>query len=375
MKIPFEIKKPDLSGKRNIIIIAAACLVIVILLVILFATGVIHGRGNTDPLAGPDTDREGDTAFYYETGSRAVFGDLNGRLVVASSLGVSFYNRDSSEVFTNVRAMDLPVLSTGGGKAAIWETGGDRYMTIGSGGVETDAKTDSPIITASLNSKGWLCICNEDSAYYGIVTVFNEHGTPEYKWYSGNGYLMNAKLSDNCKDLAVLTLNTEGSAIVFYKLDSEEEQARFELDGELIIDICYTTTGDLAVLSNDCLRIISGNTLKAKYDFPFQHLGAYAFADGYTVVFCNDSQFGSGGNLISINDNCEVIGNVELTRNVDAISSYGNAVATLSSDVVTEYSRSLAQRDCYETDTGTISIIVCSDKSVLALGKYSAERF
>ena len=60
---------------------------------------------------------------------------------------------------------------------------------------------------------------------------------------------------------------------------------------------------------------------------------------------------------------------------MDAISSYGNAVATLSSDVVTEYSRSLAQRDCYETDTGTISIIVCSDKSVLALGKYSAERF
>ncbi|MBQ3403955.1 MAG: hypothetical protein IJG63_00865 [Oscillospiraceae bacterium] len=375
MKLPFEIKMPDLSENRNIIIIAAACLLVIILLVVLIATGAISFGGQRDADAGPDTDRKGDTVFYYETGSRAVFGDLNGRLMVASSLGASFYNRDGSEVFTSVRPMDWPVLSTGGGKAAVWETGGDKFMTVDSGGIDMDMKTESPVITASLNEKGWLCLCTEDSAYYGVVTVYNDKGVAEYKWYSGNGYLMNAKLADNCKDMAVLTLNTEGSAIVYYKLDSEEEQARFELDGELIIDICYTSAGDLAVLSNNCLRILSGDTLKAKFDFPSQHLGAYAFADGYTVIFCNESQFGNGGSLITLNDSCEVIGLVELGKNVDVIATCGSRVATLSADVVTEYNRALDQKDCYETDTGTISIIVGSDKSVLALGKYSAERF
>lgn len=126
--------------------------------------------------------------------------------------------------------------------------------------------------------KGYRAECGEAEGYRGAVTVFDKGGEPVYKWYSADGYIINADVSDDGKRLAVACEEDGKGKLHIFRLDSEDEEGLFDSD-EIIVDVGYLRNR-LCALTEHGAYIVSnkGNVIKhVKFN---GFLGDYEFSDG-----------------------------------------------------------------------------------------------
>lgn len=126
--------------------------------------------------------------------------------------------------------------------------------------------------------RGFYAEIGDEPGYLGSVTVFNKDGDAVYKWYSANGYIISADVSDNGKHLAVACEESGRGKIHIFRLDSTEEKGLFESD-EIIVEVQYLGN-KLCALTEHGAYFVSdmGNTKKhVKFD---GYLGEYSFSDG-----------------------------------------------------------------------------------------------
>ena len=315
------------------------------------------------------------TEISYSRADDGAFAPVGGGFVIGDADGVRYVDSAGSEILLETVNMKSPVAVSNGSEALVYDLGGSYLCVLNRSGVIWSGAASGSIFSASINSAGWVAVCAESPGYNGAVTVYNAKGRSVYRWYSGQGYLLSAAVSEGCDCLAALAVQRTGSAVHFFSLASEAEQGCCLMPDTVILDLKYDRQDSVTAITPEALLTIrSDGTEIARTEWTGRYLTAYAFeGDNYTAVAYSDYQVGAQGTLLTVDDRGRLLGSLEIDRQVLSISAAGRIVAVRYLDGVVVYDRQL--RVLYETSgmSDAVASLAHTDGSFIAAGEYSAE--
>ncbi len=313
----------------------------------------------------------GDAAeeLYYDTSGAAAFADVDGATAVLSAAGLQVYGRDGAELFSQYTPMYTPAIASAGKYAAAYDVGGDSVIFFSRDRVITTFSPEGAVIAADVNEDGYVCIVNEETGYKSRVTVYDRTGTALFRWFSGSGYVLDAAMRGS-RTLAILVVDKGGSSVVFFSVDSDAEQARYESPG-VMIDIGWT--GDrLAAVSSDAVVFLTRDGVeKARWDMAGSYLKSCVISDSFAAVVTGDFLMDTDGTVSIISPDGTVSGTARIFSGVTYMDGCGDDLAVLSLN-----SAAVLKKDgSVLLSAGDVigSAILCrEDGSAVVAGAYSA---
>lgn len=298
---------------------------------------------------------------------------LGSGIATVSENGVRTYGGDNSEAVLSAFTMNEPYLESGGDAAIACDIGGNALKVFRLNSVVCEIETDNPIISAHINRSGWFTVCTRESGYTSSVTVYNAKGEAVYKWYSGEGYILSARVSDKNRGMTALVLSRGGSELVWFKFTSEEEQRRFTLSDGVIIDFDFMSGGRLAAVTAEKLLIINDKAeTAAEYGFSGRVLSCYDIDKKTVVLGLWDDKFGKSGAVAAVSSSGKETGLVSVNGSITDVSWAGKTCAVLlENGVKTFVSSSLDGGKSFDF-LGGRGVIAQKDGSVLVTGEYTA---
>ncbi len=205
--------------------------------------------------------------------------------------------------------------------------------------------------------------------------MLNSQRKAVYKFYSGDGYLLNAVLSSDCKNLAAVKLSSTGSEIVRYRLNSEEEQMKADIPSDVAVKAKFGVYGGIAVLTDtEFIALNDDGSVKNSYDYSEYRLRDFSMdGDGYSVIFCQSYKENDRSNLVTVDDSGKMISRQEIVKEIIDVSASGQYIAVLYSDGLVIYDKNLKERSTYEIDSGAETVMMCSDGAAIVSGEFFAE--
>jgi len=203
-------------------------------------------------------------------------------------------------------------------------------------------------------------------------------GLDVYRVNLGSGYALSAQLSDNNKNLVILSLTDSGSRVTFYHgIDTEEEPGHmYDLSDELIIDIFYLQNGDVLAISTSSLTLIGSNEGATElYSFPENRLGGYAFNGDLLFLHLYDFGIGNRGRLIAIQSDGTILNELNTDWEILSMSAVQKSLIILKSDGLSFYNEEL---EMFQVSADSLSaagasrVLAVSDGVALATSDNSA---
>lgn len=361
-----EKKQKNKSNSLVRTCVALACLALLIVSVAIIAQKVqISGFKNL--FSSEDTK---ETAFYYDASRNAVFESVGEYLAVFSNEDLTVYNADGTVQFTEFCHVSAPAVVSGGDYAAAYDIGGEWLCFFGPDGVIKTITDGNPIISASVDSAGYLSVCTGDSGYFGAVEIYDASGTALYRWRSGTAYVLTARTGGG--GFTAAALGRGGSRVVRYSLNSEDEVGSFSTT-ELVIDLIRTPTGS-GVLTRDKLIYLDdrGNET-GQFKFADKHLERYAWTENYAVLVTGDYQMSNRRNISIVEPDGTVSASIQADGDILDIAAKGEYTTVLYKEKAVLYGRDLGK--LWETSdlSGETDISVTANGNVYTAGVYSAK--
>lgn len=363
-------KKTRKIGIFRIIVMLAVCIAILALVSLAIIQGGKFSLKNLlRGIRGEYADE-----FYYDNAANGAFAPINGGLCVLTGSRLTVFDPYGEESISRFVALSSPALNTAGKYGAAYDIGGKSLMFFSSSGVIEELETESPIVSAAVNEKGYLSVCTEETGWGGSVTVYNSGGSAVYKWYSGSSRILSASVRGK-KDLFVLSLGKDGSSLVRLSLDSEDEQARYTYNG-LIYDACLTGENIAAVTGTSVLFLNDSLEVCGEYDLDGLFLAFYDFSGDNPVLVTGESPLSAERNLTVLNSSGDELYTVSAAGQVQDISAAGKYLAVLyNNGSAAVYNPDMSEYASYNGVSGYEAIIAREDGSAVAAGIYSAQVF
>ncbi len=332
-------------------------------------TGFLHGLFRTE-----EENRE---KFSFDAYSDNIFEEMNGGLLVLSASEYQAFDSSGELIDQGTKAFTHPAMSAGKAGAVLWSQGGTDAMLLMADGTSYNADTRQPIISASMNDRGYTAISTEETGYKGLVTVYDPKGEPIYKWYSGYAYLTDAAVSPAGTGMAALTLSAEGSRIVCYSFSSEEEQGSALLDGQLCFDLDYLSENRLCAVAEDRAVFLDGRGKTLwEYFFDDLYLKDYSLdGSGFAVFVLGRYRTGGSGRIVSVGSGGSEEGSLEITSEVRSLSVRGKYIAVVYSDSVVLYDSSLHVVGSIEGSAGYERALAGAGGKLIAVTGYRADEY
>jgi len=326
---------------------------------------VSSGRLQTDE---PRTEH-----YNYASESSTVTCVVGDGFAAASSTGLQVYDRSGLQTIGEMFVAQTPVLVSGGKYGLCYDVDGTAVRLFTEDGMVNTLKTDGGIISAEVSGGGLVTVCARESGYKGSVTVFDLSGTVAYKWLSGEAYVLAARLTEDGKQLAVLTLTDSGSRVVYLDTDKDKASGETVLEGELLLDIGYDENENLCAISADAVyRLGKGKSAKVLDSFEGSTLVGYCFKGGCAYAL---NAFRTGGS-------CEV-------RRIQdgkprSLGSFDESFTSLSGDsdyiaVLTAASLTICRRadgvttGHFEDASAGLSVGLTEDGNAIVTGRNTAK--
>jgi len=317
--------------------------------------------------------------YHFEVGRDRVFADLGGSIAAAGSLGVQVLDIGGGEAFSDPFRMSRPAIGSAGGRAIAYDIGGLAVRVFDETRILASIEADAPVVSASINRNGWFCVCTQGvGGYRGFATVYNNKGNAVYSVSLSSGHILSAVLSPDNGSLAVLNLTDDSSRITFYNdLKSETPDSAFDLTGWLILDIWYPPEGDLVAISTKSLISVNKSGVgRELYNFSGRRLGAYTFGADFYALHLLDYGVGYGGQLVTLDSEGTLLGEVPTDRELISMSSGGGYLAVLRNDGFSFFDAALDEIPSSSanrvSNSGASRILALENGAALATGEHLA---
>ena len=357
--------------------------IISIIIVLALIAGAVYLIANRDLIANGGFDsfiqnifhknKSGNESIYFDVYSESTFATLTDSLAVASDAGISVFNSSGERTATYNTQLRSPHIASGKRSALVWVSGSEEAYLAQLDSI-TPIKADGPIIGAKMNSEGMFVICAEDSGYKAAATVYDAEGTAVYKWYSGEGYLVDAAISENGQRLIVSTLTDTGARLVSFSLDNETPKGEYSENGALYLETAFLSDSRLCALSEESLRVFSFSLSSPEvYDFSGEYLKNYSFeGSGFAALLLGKHRSGNAARLVTVGTDGREIASVELDKEVLSVTSAGAYIGVAFADnsvtvyndklaVVTERSELIGLRSLYVRSDGTAVVVTTTE--------------
>lgn len=262
--------------KKRLFIILAICVVITAVLLRLCFSG-----GFTVGSVAVHVDIEPGTS--YQTLS------YDNEILLVSGEGVCAYNTSGQEVWRIRTANTGPFIDTEGKYLLIGETAGKSFAVYSGGKELRTCKPENNLISAKLNKNGYTVLLCEEAGYKGKAVVQNLKGTEIFKWFSGEGYVTDAALSDDNRYIAVAQLMTNKekvySRMIFFDIEKNEQIAMAEREDCIIAEVRYSGGGWISVSDTELLGFTKAGKLKYEVGFQGRIVSDFDIENPNNLVF------------------------------------------------------------------------------------------
>lgn len=328
------------------------------------------------------TEKSGGTVSYtYDAAADNRFAVVDDRLAVLSGRQLQVLSGEGTVWSADV-AMTTPALTSGGGCAAAVDVGGTELYVVDKNGLRLSltAGAGEPFIAAELNAKGWLAVTSEKKGYKGCVSVYNDQMELAFTFNSSERFVTDARVSDDCKHLAAVTLGQKDSvflsSLVLYDLSSTDPAGSFDVSGGLVLRT-GEIGGRLAAVADTCLAFADPDgENQAVYDYG----GAYLRecdpgGDDFAALLLNRYSSGSVGRIVTVDGNGRELGTLDVNEEVLSLSASGRYLAVLYADRVVIYNREMLEYATLKSTDYAKTVLMRTDGSALLIAPEKASLF
>jgi hypothetical protein len=142
-----------------------------------------------------------------------------------------------------------------------------------------------------------------ERGYKGVLTVYDESGEAEYKWYSSEEYIISADVSPRKETMAVITLSVGGCRLIVFDLLREgTENGSYVSTDALFYEVGYLTNNRIYALSSKKAIIWgSGAEVVSEYSYGDGQLRAREVKEGALKLTLDELSVGGGTVQITYN--------------------------------------------------------------------------
>ncbi len=324
----------------------------------------------------------GDEGYAFAADPTNRFGQMGELLVVANQNNLQILRQDGTAYFSHQIQLSQPALDVGGDLAVAYDIGGRNMVVSAQDQVVLELTLDDGYgwISARLNEEGWLAAVSEKSGYKGSVTVYNDQQEPVFTYNSSSRFLIDARVSDDCKTVLVEALGQEDGSFctqqITYDLSETEPQYEALLHDHLSMDLDQIEDVWVSVSDKDISFTDKEGTLLGAFTYGDLYLRQYSLdGAGFAALLLNRYQAGSIGSLATVDETGEVIALLDVNQEVLDVSAAGNYLAVLMGNSLVIYNRELEEYSRLENTGYANRVLMEADGSALVIGGSSAFRY
>ena len=198
-------------------------------------------------------------------------GIAEGKFILYNSQGMKKYNSKGEFESEYYKSAFSPILHIKGNYAVLSDTTSTEFTVLKGDNLKYEIKAPQNVKSVSVNSKGYTTIITGETGYKSLVIVYNNKGIEKYRWYSDEGYAVDAQLSDNCKLLAVASIKMDGNKLITvveqYKLNKESAISRVTLDNIIPYNVAFNGSKVVLIGDKKAYSITRGGKINGEYDY------------------------------------------------------------------------------------------------------------
>lgn len=321
--------------------------------------------------------------FSYEGREDDRFADLNGDLLVCSSVAARLYSAGG------VKYLDLPValgraaVSVGGKTAAVYDVGGTELRLISKRAEAFSLTLDNggTLLSARLNENGYLAVTSREDGYKGVATVYDDSHKKVLALRHSSSYLMDAVVTRSNKALAAVSMG-EGdgaflSTLLLYSLDGgDEPYASCLLGNDVVLALESDNMGLWCVGDKKLYIVTDGGELQGSFSYDDRYLrGCNLGGAGFAALLLGKYQVGVSAELTTVGPDGKQIASVSLNEQVLSMSAAGRYVAILTDDRLYIYTKNLKPYATLESPQNVGAVVLRDDGSAFLVGSDTARLY
>lgn len=357
------------------ILIALALVALLLSLLLLQILGVFSssafGRAFTYRTLGNQNHAE---VFHFQGQAASTVSVFDNGIALVGHGGLQVYNRAGNLVYFAESSLQNPVLQVNDTNVLAYDLGGFDVLIGNRRELIHHHHADGRIIDAYINANGWLTLSMEQIGTLGVIHVIDPNGNLRYAVELGTGHVISAKLADDNRTLAVLSMTTDASRVFWYDINQHGAPLHSVYRmGELVFDFWFTNAnGSLALLSDHAVIHYTNNgSLQRIYHFEGRHLRGFDTHLGRAVIYLGQGQVGTRGELILFETNGNTR-HLPVVGTLQDLSLNGRFVALLLSEELILY-RNLREYATLERLELSSGILAREDGSIITVSASRAQ--
>lgn len=328
-------------------------------------------------------------SFRYSGTVNDVFADLDGDLLVCTGNAISLYSGSGTQYIDQQVFMTSPAVDVNGDSAVVYDAGGTELYVFRRRALAFSLKCEGSLLSAHLNSSGYLTVVSQESGYRGVVTVYDWDGKVRAALRLSSAYIMEAVLADNCSTLSVVTIGQESGAFVsnlsVYDLSSVTTgetsydvtpTASTSLGGSVILALHHSSTAVFALGDNGAHVLDTSGTPLGSVGWSELYLKNYSLTgDGFAVALLGKYRAGSQSVLYTVDSSGALAGTLPMEEQVLSLSAAGQYFAVLTADRLDIYTSSMEPYSSLSGTQGARKVLLRSDGTAILISADSARLY
>ena len=312
--------------------------------------------------------------FPHNAQANSLFIGKENELLVCTQSQVQLFSPTGAVRMKEAVTMDSPALNVSGKYAVVYDVGGKILMVIKDSEIiqRLEMPGELTILSATINEKGWVALTSKEGGYKGVVTVYDPSFEAVMAIRLSSRYVSDAVVTPDCRGVYIISPGqAEGAfenTLFYYTLSSREAPTReLSLGSNVIRSIqcgkkCWIM-GDrsLMILDSSCV-------ITASYDYDGRYLKMGTLqGDDYAALFLSTSDSGSGGTLITVDDEGVAYGEIPFSGQTLAMAAQNETIALLTTGDLFTTTRNLEQYTAEANQRGIRNVAVYADGSIATI--------
>lgn len=184
-----------------------------------------------------------------------------GKLFCVDKTAITIMSKRGQELHKDTVQLSEPIVRSAGNYVMAADKGGRRVYMYDGTKLLYDVDTEGDIISADVSENGDIIIVCSKEYYKGGVVVYNKNGDMVYSWSSGNDRIIDADISGQSRNIAIVTMSVDGSSIcsniLACAIDSEKLEPVAKYPDKLIFDAEFYGN-ELMIIGDDMLAGLNG---------------------------------------------------------------------------------------------------------------------
>ncbi len=320
---------------------------------------------------------ESASTFSFDPYSENRFTAVGRGLLVSADSGLTLFDGEGKLLFSDAIGFAEPLTFTRGKSAAVWSQESSTALLVKEDGEKVEIGLPGSAITGKVNAQGWGVFLAREGGSKGVALAVKPDGEPVYRVRLGSSYPLDADLSPDSGELALLTLQGAGCHLGIYSLNQETELRGWTGGEEVYFEAEYLSGNAILLLSTDRLVFLD-NKCQTVQEIPLteKYLKDYAVSEeGFIVLALGRHRNGSAARLLTLDQNGRELGTLEVQGEVQGLSAGGRWISVLYQDRLVLYDPALQQKGSLENASGVQAALVREDGSAIVVAGGNATIF